>query len=315
MLRIRSSVALLLLCFSLPAVAQTPPSGTGQSVLDEARERFRRGVELYHEGDYRAALIEFDRANKLAPNFRIHFNIAQAYLELQNYTDALSSFERYLSEGGDQLSAADKTNAAGEIRKLAGRIAGVQIAVNAPKSTVFIDDVSIGSPPFDKPLRLSAGRRKIVVTSDGYLPQTKIVDLAGGDSLQLQFVLELVAKTPAGQPVVVPEAPKLVATPMGTGFWVSLATTSVLAVGAGATGYLAIDAKNKNNDELNTLGVSRSSLESSDRHMRNYALATDVLLGATAVAAGLTVYFAVTRSSEPTRVGLVPGGAVVTGNF
>jgi len=83
------------------------------------------------------------------------------------------------------------------------------------------------------------------------------------------------------------------------------------------TGYLALDQKNKNEDQYNALGTTRSELERSEKRMGDYALATDILLGATAVAAGVTIYFAVAGSpSKPsTRMALVPGGAVVTGAF
>jgi hypothetical protein len=64
------------------------------------------------------------------------------------------------------------------------------------------------------------------------------------------------------------------------------------------------------------LGATRSDLENSEQRMSHFALATDILLGATAVATGVTIYFAATGGHrESARVGLVPGGAVVTGTF
>jgi tetratricopeptide (TPR) repeat protein len=49
----------------------------------EARMRFTRGVKLYHEGSYDAALAEFTKAYRLAPNYRVLYNLAQVQAERQ----------------------------------------------------------------------------------------------------------------------------------------------------------------------------------------------------------------------------------------
>src|SRR5438876_6791259 len=84
------------------ARAQTASGGgtPSQATMDEAAAHFRRGVDLFKEADFRGALIEFRRANQLAPSFRVLYNIGQCYLELQDYGGALRSFQAYLSEGG-----------------------------------------------------------------------------------------------------------------------------------------------------------------------------------------------------------------------
>jgi hypothetical protein len=275
-----------------------------------------RGVELYREGNYRAAIIEFERAYSIAPNYKVLFNIGQAYLELQDYAAALTAFERFSSEGGADLTDQQKSDVAAEIRKLAGRIARVELTVNVPAATISVDDVTVGRSPLAKPLTLSTGRHKIVVTREGHAPETRMVDLAGGDIRQLEVVLKETAAPKAAEPVpITPVAPQP-EQGMGTPFWVSLGLTGVFAVGSGVTGYLALNAKNDNDDQAKTLGTTRSDLEDSQRRMDNFALATDILLGATVVATGLTIYFAADGPSErSTQVGLAPGGAVVSGTF
>jgi tetratricopeptide (TPR) repeat protein len=92
-----------LLCASLVlahaprgALAQSAPQGGAPQTAEaarEARERFQRGVELYKEGDYRAALLEFRHAYRLSPNPVVLFNIAQSHYELRDYAGAKTAFE------------------------------------------------------------------------------------------------------------------------------------------------------------------------------------------------------------------------------
>ncbi len=317
----RRSYSLLAALMWIAIVPDVQAQATAESAVgapvDQARQHFLRGVELYREGNYRAAIIEFERAYEIAPNYKVLFNIGQAYLELQDYAAALTAFERFSSEGGAELTDQQKSDVEAEIKKLAGRIAKVEMTVNVPDATISVDDVTVGRSPLTKPLTLSTGRHKIVVSREGYVPETRLVDLAGGDVRQLQVVLnEVAAPKPAAEPA--PVAPKAVQSDpgMGTPFWVSLGLTGAFAVGSGVTGFLALSAKNDNEDQAKTLGTTRADLEDSQQRMDNFALATDILLGAAVVAGGLTIYFAADGPSETsTQVGLAPGGAVVSGTF
>src|ERR1041384_5358063 len=77
--------------------AQPAPS---PSAVAEAGKHFQRGVTMYNEADYRAALVEFRRAYETAPNAAVLYNIGQTYYQLQNYAAALVALGRYLTEAG-----------------------------------------------------------------------------------------------------------------------------------------------------------------------------------------------------------------------
>ena len=72
--------------------------------LADAQSHFERGVKLYQEGAYDAALTEFERAHQTAPRYEVLFNIAQVHYQLHEYAAALSAFERYLEEGAYEIS-------------------------------------------------------------------------------------------------------------------------------------------------------------------------------------------------------------------
>src|SRR5688572_8817140 len=88
------------------AQSQTQPDDPRRA---EASAHFRRGVELFQEEAFRAALVEFERAYAIAPDYRLHYNIGQTKLRLQDYLGVVQSYERYLTTGGTGVPAERRT--------------------------------------------------------------------------------------------------------------------------------------------------------------------------------------------------------------
>ena len=86
-------VVVLCLLLQSSALAQSPEQKA------QASQHFRRGVELFQEEAFRAALAEFQRAYEIAPDYRLLYNIGQTKLELHDYLGAAQSYERYLQAG------------------------------------------------------------------------------------------------------------------------------------------------------------------------------------------------------------------------
>src|SRR5262245_32963507 len=78
-----------------PSSAEAPPSAEAQ-----AAERFRRGIQLFDDGDFAPALVEFERAYELSPNYRVLENIGIVNIRLGHYANAARTLRRYLDEGG-----------------------------------------------------------------------------------------------------------------------------------------------------------------------------------------------------------------------
>lgn len=299
------------------AHAQTP-AATGNAQVDEARTRFSRGVDLYKEGDYRAAIIEFKRAYELAPNFRVLFNLGQAHQELQDYAAALDAFERYLKDGGAEVPPDRAALVKNEVQKLLGRVATVAVEVNVADATVSVDDTSVGSSPLAAPVRVSAGRRKVSVSKAGYQTVTQVVELAGRDHKTLSFELAETTSAPVAPSRPTPAPPQdkqPEPSGMSTGFWVGMGVTAALAVSAGVVGFAAIRAKSDHEDQLDTLGTSKGDLDDSRKKVKNLALAADILAGSALVAGTLTVIFATGSSGEKAGMRVGPTQASLFGTF
>lgn len=336
----------------ITALAVTaPPQGAEAQPKPAAREeagvRFRKGLELFKEGDYRAALIEFRRAYELAPNFAVLYNIGQVYFQLQDYAGALNALDRYLTEGGSQVPAVRRDEVKKDLEKLRSRVANLEITTNVPDAEISIDDVPIGKTPLPKPVLVSAGRHKVSASKEGRMPTTKVVDIAGTDTLRVSLELAetsgaTVVTPPTGEtpptppevPTDPPTAPPVVSTtstapppppdsgssaPMVAGW----ALTGGFTVGAVIVGVLALGASSDLEATRATGGSTREQLDDAHSKTVTLALVTDILAGAAVVAGGVSVYLTVVGSgsdkkaqaNSTLKVGVTPTGVRLLGSF
>jgi hypothetical protein len=294
---------------------------------DEAKSHFQRAVELFHEADFRAALIEFQRAYDAAPNYKVLYNLGQTSLELQDYAGALKAFRGYLDGGVREIPAARRAQVEADLKRLESRVARVEIAVNVEGADVTVDDVSVGKSPLPQAVLIGAGRRKIAATKAGLSTASRVVDVAGGDKPKVS--LELVEQTqqvitvttaPDGTTTqrVVPLQPVVnVRTTTGpsTAFWIGVATTGALAVGAGVLGGLALSSKDTFDSRVSQVGVTTQQVDDARSQTRTFALATDIVGAVAIIAAITTVVLAfTTHSTRVIREGvrIAPGGFVGT---
>jgi Tfp pilus assembly protein PilF len=297
-------IGLLSVMAPMPAHADEGAEVASAS-LEEAQTRFRRGLELYEENDFRTALVEFQRAYDLAPSFRILYNIAQVQYQLQDYAGALLSFERYLADGGAQIDGLRRREVEKDIERLRVRVATLEIVVVESGAEIHVDDVLVGVTPLASPVVVSAGRRRISARLDGHVAVTRVVDVAGGDTLSLVFDMveskspaeTLVAVEEPATAVVLEPAPAVVMAPEPpldderAVPWVGWAVTGALAAGATVTGVLALRASGDLEDKRSTADVGRTALDDASRETKRWAIATDVLMAGALVAGGLSLYW------------------------
>jgi hypothetical protein len=341
--------ALALTLPSLPAAAQSGQSTVTAAAQQEAASRFKKGLELFKDGDYQAALIELRRANELAPNYNVLYNIGQVYFQLQDYPNALHSLERYLQEGGKSIDAKRRAEVEKDVEKLRARVANLEIVVNVPDAEVTIDDVSAGKSPLQKPVLVGAGRHRVAVSKPGFGSFTKTVEIA---SAELQKVpVDLVETKAAAGPITpdpnktttpapIPQVPPVVTPPpeqppppparsVPVAGWV---VTGGLAAGAVVTGVLALGASSDLKTQRTSGTATQDDLAGAKSKTQTLALVTDILTGCAVVAGGITLYFTIAGGSSSdakpaatppagafykpiVKVGVTPGGVSVLGTF
>lgn len=308
-----------------PAAAPATPATSGDGV-ERARVHYERGIQLYNEENYDAALFEFERAYELSPSYKILYNVARIQRQQNNYAAAMRNFRRYVNDGGTNVPEDRRREVEREIDLLKSRVATIDIKVNVDGADVYLDDSPvcsgtetgcIGKSPLPQPVTVNPGRRKITVLKQGYQPGTAIMNVVGADSVSTK--IDLVSAS--GKTVVVKTDLKPI---------ISWTAAGVLAVGTGIAGYLAIKASNDLSDQLNTRDTTSSALSKDRTNVKTFALVTDVLGAATLLGVGVALYFTFAPASKETttpdkdgkadaglRLGVVPGpGSLsLTGRF
>jgi len=285
------------------------------AAVAEAGRHFQRGVTMYNEADYRAALVEFRRAYEIAPNPAVLYNIGQTYYQLQNYAAALVALGRYLTESGS--GAAHRREVEQTIDILQTRVGKVSITTSQPDCEVTVDDELVGKTPLGDPVLVSIGRRKITSVRNGHVTDTRYVDVAAGDTVNVT----LSGTTTTSGKAAVAEATE--AEPGNTLLTVGWISTAVLGAGAIVFGGLAYTASRNLSDARNEAptGPEKAAertqlLKDKSNKVSTYALIADVLGVATVVTGGLTLRMQLSHSStHEAHLALSPTSIQIAGKF
>jgi hypothetical protein len=276
------------------ARAQDAAPNTGEApVSDEVRKeasaRFRRGVELFQEGAFRAALVEFQRAYDIAPDFRLLYNIGQAQVQVQDYLGANQSYERYLTDGGSEVDAARREEVEMALTALRERVARLVIRVDRDGADVFVDDLRVGTSPMAGTVAVNLGRHRVYARMADGAAGEKVIDVAGGDLLEVDLAIVATPVTSVAESSSGLQAPRMSA--MRRGAIVSLATGGAFLIGAVVTGVMTRSKSSELDDALDVKPPDGEANAKKIDDLRGsadtLALTTDILAGA-AIALGVT---------------------------
>jgi hypothetical protein len=313
-------VATALLTQPLVVLADKPTPTEAQKA--EARARYDRGLKLYDQGAFEAALVEMRRAYELAPAFKILYNLGLIHRQLNDHAASLDAFNQYLAEGGKKIDAKRHAEIEHHIADLKPLVATLTITVDVEGAEITIDDAVVGTSPLAAPISVNAGKRKISAKVAGKPPATRVITVAGSDAVNVKLELsEAAQKTPpidttAAKPQ--PTKPKETSRPVP---WVAWGVTGVFVVGAVTTGILAMTSASALDDKRSTPNVSKDDLDSAASRTKTFALVTDILIVGTIAAAGVATYLTIKApkandtASTTVRVGVAPTGFAIVGSF
>lgn len=330
------SISLALSAASVPFMEQAALAAPSDDAVAkaEAKTRYDKGVKLYGEGAYEAALVEFQRAYDLNPSYKILYNIALIHQQLNDFVDALRNYQRYLEGGKGDIASARRTEVEKSIAQVKQNIATVTISVDLVGADITVDDVSVGKSPLDEAILVNAGRRRIAASRDK-ASATKVVVVAGGDTIAVDLRMAVASTSTEATPALPPPSTTVDANPKASGRsipWVGWAITGGLAAGAVVTGVLALQSASTLASDRDTVGAPRSQLDDDQSKTKRWALITDVLAAGAIVAGGISLYLTLKKPSgdgkdttsttasttaavDHLRVGFGPGSVVLGGAF
>jgi hypothetical protein len=319
------SLAVTLVAFTglsvlpLPARAQNEGATSSESDVEQARKHFSQGLKLYKDGDFDAALVQFERAYAVKPNFKVLYNVAQCLFELHQYVEARDALARYLKDGAGSIEAERKSQVENDLKELERRIAHLTLNVNVAGATVYVDGKKAGVTPLTAAIDVNEGQRTISVESPDRGSKQRVVRVAGGEAqtvtLDFEAAPAAVPRTNPSPPP--PSSPLHESSGLGAGFWVTGIGALALGAGAGATGYLALQAQKDRDADLGRFGVTQRELDDNRDKAKTFALTADILAGGAIVCAGVATVLLITHDSGPEQVGLGigPGQVSLRGSF
>ena len=292
---------------TVPAQTPVPPIEPVDShAREEARDRFAAGIKLYDDGEFALALIEFDRAYSIVPDYRVLYNIGQVNIQLGRYARAARALKQFLKEGGDRILEDRKQSVLNDLSMLSGRTATISVATNVPGAEVLLDSDVVAITPMPAPLLVDAGEHRLTVRKLGYTLQTKPVALAGRDELSLEFALAVEPKAITTEKTVIVERKVAPDRPADRrSLYVLLGWTGTAALGASwaTIGYFGY-AASKDRSEAASRKTSAQELSNLESRTRHFYLASDILGATTLLAAGGMLYYTLVsppRAKEPER--------------
>jgi hypothetical protein len=289
-------LALALACMSLPAFAQAESTAN----IDEARQRFMRGAELFKEGSFDAALAEFTRAYQIAPNYRVLYNMAQVQMERHDYAAAMRLYQDYLSQGGSELDPERREQVNSELAQLKNRVSKLVVKSNVAGAELSVDGAVVGTLPLADAVLVSSGVRRLSLRKTGYTPVERTLTVVGGDKAEVELLLEAPKTTPVRAVTPSSEVESSRASSGNPGLWVSLVATGVFAGTAVGFGLVTRSANKDLDADLARYPANPAQIDDDRSRLKLWAGLTDGFAGAAVFSALVTTYFALSGSgSEP----------------
>lgn len=175
-----------LLAVGLHATAALAQTGAG-----DARASFTRAVSLYADGNYEAALVEFQRAHSLSRNANLLYNLGATYEALGRFVEARDALTAYRMSGTPATVAQRSRELDERLGRLRERIGTLRVTAPTPGLRVTLDGRELDADRARGGTPVSAGPRRVRLEAPGHVPREVVVDVAGGGDHVLSEPLEV----------------------------------------------------------------------------------------------------------------------------
>lgn len=153
----------------------------------EAATHYQRGISLFKEANYPAALSEFKAAYQAMPSWEVLFNLGLCQRRLFQYGAAIKSFDRYLAEGGPKVPADRRAAVDTELTQIRALTATVAIIVKGPTAKVSLDGELLGETPLNELALLGPGKHLVRAERDGCSPDEKTIEVVSGQAQAVEL--------------------------------------------------------------------------------------------------------------------------------
>jgi len=307
----RRLLAMLVLALSLAAT----PARASDNASREAAKHFQRGVDLYNDGDFRGALVEFKKAYSVWPRANVLYDIGQTEYQLLDYASALKTMERYLAETGP--NAAHRQEVESTVEVLRGRVGRIILTTDGGACDVLVDDQPAGTTPLDAPLLVSVGPRKVAVHCAGDRAAIKRLEVAAGESVRVELKVPPAPIAAVRSAMEAGGAAKESAPSVpGKGWTTGWIISGVLVAATVAMGTTTLVEQSRLSSLRNSFPVEKSAIDRQANLTTGLAITSDILGAASIAAIGVATYLTIKyERGKKLRLGMTARGVQVGGTF
>ncbi len=228
---IARAIALVVLVVVAAPLAHAQPTDPKQ----QARAAFGRAVAAEGRDDWRAAIVEYDEAYRLAPHPDVLYNLAAVYERIAEARAAAEHYQRYLDTKDD---ATDRVKVERKITALRSRPSKIAITTTPAGALVIVDGQRKGPAPVE--LTLGAGSHQLVAEAAGAkISRTIVVEYGEPQAITLPVVVArgtlVVTSNVAGASIVVD------GNPVGVAPWRGALDAGRHIVVVSAPGYTTVE--------------------------------------------------------------------------
>jgi hypothetical protein len=295
---------------SATAPAAVPPLAS--ALTGEAKSEYQAAVLVYGDGDFKAALLKFERAYDLSKDGRLLWNMAVCEKNLRHYSRALRLVERYQQEARALMTEQDRREATDLSDAIASFVGRIWVTVDTPGATVTIDEEPAGTAPLAAALLADIGPRKVRVSMTGYVDHSETVLVAA--KIDARMTIKLERETHEGRVSVTAEPGAgiyLDGQAVGVGKWSGTVASGGHTLRVKATGKRAYQSEVVVRDkEARDISVTLDP-ESSGGSTTTWVLITGgAVLVAGAVVGGYFLFKPKDEPAPPPVVGTMAPGSV-----
>ncbi len=292
--------------------------GPEEEKLNTARMHFKNGVELLQaeQPNYQDAFRQFQLAYELTDqSWKVMGNLGLCALKLERDGEALTYYEGYLEQGGDEIDPGEREYIEREMLLIKGNMATVNVSTSSAGARLSVTRQGSSVPPqiYDhqgdtSELGLRAGTLTIKATSPDGATSTWQATVEAGETVEHHFDFEAKEEPPpAAEAKAPPQVERKGLNGMQIG-GIAAAGAGVVALGGGvALGLMSMATEAEARDDCFDEICAEDTRADFDK-AKNQALIANILFisGGVLAAAGVTlIVVGSTSSSGPQDTALV----------
>jgi hypothetical protein len=182
-------IVLVVIATSLARPAEAAPKPLRDSLSAGAKKDYLEGRLLFEDGDVAGALVKFEEAYAASKDPRLLWNEAVCEKSQRHYASVRALIAKYLQDGGNWLSAADRKEATELAEAIEPFTMSVTLRVSEPGAEVRIDGRVVGTAPLAEPIVVDIGVRHVQVKKSGFREWDQSIALGGSKTSTVDVVL------------------------------------------------------------------------------------------------------------------------------